>query len=217
MSMSTTSILSYVCRGKSFEAFVAFPSFAKRPLVLLCHAWAGRDEAICYKAELIAQLGYVAVALDMYGAGVVGTSVAQNIALKQPLIENRALLQERLVAGYQAACALPQVDTSRIACIGYGFGGLCALDLARSGVPLQGAVSVYGHFEAPQDIERKPISARILLVHGYNDPIVPVSDLIPFSREMQEYSVDWQVEIVWQYAACICNCRSARSSRRDYV
>lgn len=195
MASITTTTLSYNHQEKTFEAFVALPSQEKRPLVILCHAWAGRDEYICNKAIAIAQLGYVAVAIDMYGDAVIGSSVAENIALKKPLLENRLLLQQRLLAGYNAAAALPSVDQSRIACIGFGFGGLCALDLARSGVPLLGAVSIYGHFEAPQGIQRPPMQAKILLLHGYNDPIVPVQDLIPFNQEMQQFNVDWRVHL----------------------
>jgi dienelactone hydrolase len=117
--------------------------------VLLCHSWSGRDSYIAKQAEIIAQLGYVGFAIDIYGKGVVGKSKEENAALKKPFLENRSLLQRRLLKGLDILHTLPQVSTSHIAVMGFGFGGLCALDLARSTSVLKGAISLYGHFERP--------------------------------------------------------------------
>ncbi len=179
----------------NFEGFAAHPYKEKRPLILLCHAWKGRDEFICKKAELVASLGYVGFAIDMYGKGVLGNSKEENAALKKPFIDDRALLQQRLLQGYETACALPYVDKEKIVVLGFGFGGICALDLARSGVPLKGAISIYGHFDPPKNVPTHPIKAKILILHGYNDPISPMDELYAFQKELENNKVDWQSHI----------------------
>ncbi len=185
-----TTLVPYTDGSCSLEGFAAQTVPEKRPVVILCHAWNGRDQFICEKAEMMARWGYVGFALDMYGKGVVGKSKEENAALKQPFIEDRSLLQRRLLKGYEAACSLPHIDPEKIAIIGFGFGGLCALDLARSGVNLRGAVSVYGHYDAPP--KKKSITAKILVLHGYDDPIVKPEEMRDFANEMTKEKVDWQ-------------------------
>ncbi|HEY5260052.1 MAG TPA: dienelactone hydrolase family protein, partial [Rhabdochlamydiaceae bacterium] len=167
----------------------------KHPAVILCHAWKGRDSFICEKAKLVAGWGYVGFALDMYGKGVLGNSPQENGALKQPFIDDRRLLQQRVLQAYQTVSALPYVDTRKIAVLGFGFGGICALDLARSGVQLSGAISVYGHFSPPPAALTKPIQAKILILHGYKDPVTPQNELLAFEKELSHAKVDWQTHL----------------------
>jgi dienelactone hydrolase len=188
-------IMKYYDHNIELEGFAACSSEEKCPLVLLCHAWRGRDNFICEKAEWVARLGYAGVAIDMYGKGILGTSQEENAALKRPFIEDRFLLQQRLLKGFDAACALPYVNIHRIAVIGFGFGALCALDLARSGVNLKGAVSVYGHFDPPHNFSPHPIQAKVLILHGYNDPVVPMDELKNFQEKMEREKVDWQAHV----------------------
>lgn len=185
-----TTLVSYTDGSCSLEGFAAHTIPEKRPLVILCHTWSGRDQFICEKAEMMARWGYVGFALDMYGKGVVGKSKEENAALKKPFLEDRSLLQRRLLKGYETACSLPSADREKIAVLGFGFGGLCALDLARSGVNLRGAVSVYGHYDAPA--KKKPITAKILVLHGYDDRIVKPEEMRHFADEMSKEKVDWQ-------------------------
>jgi dienelactone hydrolase len=93
------------------------------------------------------------------------------------------------------ARSLPCSDASRIAVIGFGFGGMCALDIARSGVALNGVVSIYGHFDAPKDYTIQPIKAKVLILQGYHDPIVPMHELIAFQNKMDQEKVDWQAHV----------------------
>lgn len=190
-----TEAISYQDDNSELEGFVAYPSLERRPLVILCHAWRGRDEFICSKAREVAQWGYVGFALDMYGKGILGKSKDENATLKRPFVENREMLQKRVMNAFEVACRLPYVNTSQIAVLGYGFGGICALDLARSGVNLKGAISVYGHFDPPPQSLIKQINAKILILHGYNDKIVPQEELDRFQREMNAAKVDWQTHI----------------------
>jgi len=131
----------------------------------------------------------------MYGKGVLGKSKEENVALKKPFVENRQLLLDRVVRGFEVACSLPYVDSKRVAILGFGFGGVCALDLARSGADLKGAISVYGHFEPPSDSLMQSVKAKILILHGYKDPISPQSEFKNFEMEMNKSKVDWQAHI----------------------
>lgn len=176
----------------ALEGFAAHPEGEMRPLVILCHAWRGLDDFICEKAERIAELGFAAFAIDMYGKGILGKNPEENAALKKPFLNDRSLLQQRLLKGYKTASALHFADASRIVALGYGFGAVCALDLARSGVPLHGAISVYGHFDPPKNIPKHPIKSKILILHGYNDPVAPLSELRAFENELVQQKVDWQ-------------------------
>lgn len=194
--MITTSAVPYRDQQLELEGFLALPSSGtKHPLVILCHAWKGRDDFICEKAAEIAKWGYAGFALDMYGKGVIGRSTEENAALKKPFIDDRQFLLRRVQKGYETAASLPSVDPERIVVLGLGFGGICALDLTRSGAHLKGAISIYGHFSPPPTHKKEPIKAKILALHGYNDPIVTQEELRAFEQEMNGAGVDWQLHV----------------------
>jgi len=188
-----TNLIPYSDGPTALEGFAAHTVPDKRPVVILCHAWNGRDQYICEKAEMMARWGYVGFALDMYGKGKIGKSKEENAALKKPFLEDRLLLKRRLLKAYETASSLPYVNRQKIAVVGFGFGGLCALDLARCGVNLRGAVSVYGHFDPPPG--HHPIDTKILILHGYDDPIVKQEALRHFADELTEKKIDWQAHV----------------------
>lgn len=185
----------YQHQEQECQGFLAYNSANNhpRPAVLVAHDWSGRNQFACDKALELAKLGYVGFAMDIYGQGQMGESTEAKQALMQPFINDRQLLGERLHAAYEAVASLPQVDSNRIAVIGFCFGGLCALDLARSGVNLKGAVSFHGLLNKPKDCTNAPIMAKILALHGYDDPMVKPKDLALFCEEMTKAKVDWQV------------------------
>jgi dienelactone hydrolase len=188
--------LEYRDGATVLEAYVALPATEqeKRPAVLVCHAWAGRSEFECAKADKLAALGYVGIALDVYGKGVRGNNNDENAALMQPLVADRALLRRRLLAGLEAAGTIAMVDTSRTAAIGFCFGGLCALDLARCGADLRGVVSFHGLF-IPADLPNAAIKAKVLALHGHDDPLAPPDQVLAFQQEMTQAGADWQVHV----------------------
>lgn len=118
-----STLIPYQDRQVVLEGFVAYPKEEKRPLVILCHAWQGRDEFICEKARLVAKQGYVGFALDMYGRGILGKSKEEKAALKKPFIQDRRFLHRRALKALETASHLPYVDAQRIAVVGFGFGG----------------------------------------------------------------------------------------------
>jgi dienelactone hydrolase len=192
-----------ICREKistqhgqaQLEGYLICPQGTDAPLpaVIVCHAWAGCDAFAQRSAEKLAELGYVGFAADLYGEGRVGESKEENAALMQPLIDDRKLLRERLVTIYQAVCGLPQVDADRVAAIGYCFGGLCALDLARSGSPLAAIVSFHGLLAAPEGLTTEKIQAKVLVLHGDLDPMVSSEQVLALEKELTEAGADWQL------------------------
>lgn len=179
-----------------FEGYAAIPPgvAAPRPCVVLTHDWSGLNEPIKHLAERYAALGYICFAIDVYGKGVRGDPLGDNARLMQPLMDDRALLRERLLAGLRAASEIPGVDPARMAAVGYCFGGLCALDLARAApANLLAAVSFHGALQPPQASVTGRISASILLLHGWDDPIAPPAEVQAIASELTQAGADWQL------------------------
>jgi dienelactone hydrolase len=197
----------YYDAAEPLHGFVAYDATTNkpRPAVLIAHDWSGRNDFACDKAKLLADMGYVGFALDMYGHGKLGTTDAEKSALIQPLLNDRAKLLSRLRAGLDALVALPQVDKNRIAIIGFCFGGLCALDLARSGAAIVGAISFHGLLNKPDKLKPQPIRSKVLVLHGYNDPMVEPPLLQAFCEEMTKAEVDWQVHAYGQVQHAFTN------------
>ncbi len=178
----------------ALEAFFAFDDSlpGRRPAVLISHAWGGRDNFVADKARKLAELGYVGFALDMYGKGVLGTSKDENAKLMQPFMEDRAKLQRRMKAALAAVKQLPGVDDQKIAAMGFCFGGLCVLDLARTEADIKGVVSFHGLLGAPDNTQGNKIKAKVLAMYGYDDPMVPPKQVLAFQEEMTQAGADWQ-------------------------
>jgi dienelactone hydrolase len=162
------------------------------PAVLISHDWSGRNEFAARKARRLAWHGYAAFALDMYGGGKQGKTTEENQALMGPLMVDRASLATRINAALTAARALPQVDAKRVAAMGFCFGGLCVMDLARSGADVRGVVSFHGLLK-PNGLPSKPIKSKILVLHGYDDPMAPPEEVLAIAKEFTSAGADWQL------------------------
>lgn len=185
----------------AMDALLVAPDGAEqpRPAVLIAHAWGGRSEFEEGRARAIAELGYVGIAIDVYGKGVRGSNADENSALMQPLLDNRQRLQARLHAALAAARDQAEVDETRIAAIGYCFGGLCVLDLARAGADVAGVVSLHGLFHPPEQFGLAPtITAKILVLHGYDDPMAPPEAMVGLAGELSRAKADWQIHAYGQ-------------------
>lgn len=163
------------------------------PAILISHAWVGRDAAFDNRARELARHGYAAFALDMYGGGRCGENPEANMALMAPFVGDRALLAQRVNAALKAVADLPQVDARRIGAMGFCFGGMCVLDLARSGANVRGVVSLHGLLKAPANVPAGKIVAKVLVLHGHDDPLAPVDDVVKFEQEMTAAGADWQL------------------------
>lgn len=190
-----TRLVEYMHDDVLLEAYMAWDDALSgpRPAVAVAHAWAGRSDFECGKAEALAKLGYVGFAVDMYGKGVQGSSVEENQALMTPLAENRPLLQARINKAVDVLCEQPEADASKVAAVGFCFGGLCVLDLARSGASVAGVVSFHGLLGAPGNTEGNDVIASILVLHGYSDPMATPENVTEFGAEMTTLNADWQL------------------------
>ena len=163
-----------------------------RPAVLISHAWGGRNEFVERKARRLAWQGYVCFALDNYGKGKRGTTPEECGALMNPFMADRKMLLKRLQAGLATARSMPIVDSRRIAIMGFCFGGLCALDLARSNADIRGAVSFHGMLK-PSGLTEPKVRAKVLMLHGYDDPLAPPADVLAVAKEFTDAGADWQL------------------------
>jgi dienelactone hydrolase len=194
-----TRLLDYRDGALRCEGYLAWDDefSGPRPAVAIAHTWAGRSEFECDKAHRLAALGYIGFALDLYGEGRQGGDPAGNAAFMQPLMNDRAVLQRRIGAAITALQALPEVDPGRIAAIGYCFGGLCVLDLARSNArsntEVRGVVSFHGLFDPPGNTTGNPITAKVLCLHGYDDPMARPEAMVQLAAELTTAGADWQI------------------------
>ncbi|KTD21026.1 dienelactone hydrolase family protein [Legionella londiniensis] len=198
-----------------------------RPAILVFHDWTGRNEFACDKARALAEMGYIGFAVDMYGEARQGKTLEEKKGLMEPLINDRRLLRERVQAGLDAVKTMAEVDINRIAAIGFCFGGLCALDLARSGASIAGVVSFHGLLNKPDVLPKETIKAKVLVLHGYDDPMVPPGQVKEFCQEMTEAGVDWQVHMYGHTKHAFTNPKAhdeelgtvydARQARRAWV
>jgi len=188
-----TEVVPYTLDGSPFDVFVARPERGgARPAVLVVHAFAGREAFAEGKAHALAELGYVGAAIDLYGVGRRGTDRPTSQALMMELIGNPPLLRKRIAAAFEAVRAIVGVDQDRIGAIGFCFGGMCALLSARMGLPMRGVVSFHGLLKLGEPLGEK-VPARMLVLHGQDDPMVPPADVAAFAEEMKRIHADWQL------------------------
>ena len=200
--MYQETIPYYIDDHKFVGHLVSPEGSQKRPAIIIAHAWKGRDEFARHKAEELAELGYVAFAADLYGEGKVVESDEEASALMMPLFLDREQLQSRIIAAYEIVRNHPMVDGSRIGGIGFCFGGLTIIELLRSGVDIRGVVSFHGVLgirKGDSQARTVPIAPSIkgalLILHGYEDPLVSDEDIKRIQQEMTEANVDWQMYI----------------------
>jgi len=190
-----TEVIDYKHGDARLEGYLAYDDSAagKRPGVLVCHEWWGYNEYARKRAEQLAELGYVAFALDMYGEGVQAKD-AQEAADKAAVFKkDRSLMRARAMAGLDVLRRHPKVDADNLAAIGYCFGGTTALELARAGADLKGVVSFHGGLDTPDPADAKHIRGKILVLTGADDPVVPPQQVAAFESEMKEAKIDCNV------------------------
>ena len=175
-----------------------------RPAVMISHAWGGRDDFVERKARRLAWQGYACFALDNFGKGKRGSTPEECKALMTPFMQDRARLLKRLEAGLATVRGMPIVDARRIAIMGFCFGGLCALDLARSDADIRGAVSFHGMLK-PSGLTEPKVRAKVLMLHGYDDPMAPPEDVLAVAKEFTAAGADWQLHAYGQTVHAFTN------------
>lgn len=164
----------------------------KAPGVLVVHDWMGLTDKTKKQANEYAKLGYVAFAADVYGKGVRPTNQEEAAKLSSGFKKDRKKFREHLNAALKQLRKQKQTNT-KIAAVGYCFGGTGVIELARSGAKIEGVVSVHGGLDSPEPKDGKNIRTRVLALHGADDPYVPADELKAFEDEMRTHNVDWQL------------------------
>ena len=179
----------------SFEGYIAFDETLSslRPGVLVVHDWMGVSEETRRRCDMLAGLGYVAFAADIYGKGVRPSTPEEAGKLAGLYKGDRALFRKRLALALTQLRKDAHVDGSRVAAIGYCFGGTGVIELARSGADVKGVVSFHGGLDSLRPEGAKAIKGRVLVLHGADDPFNSPADVAAFQDEMRKAGVDWQM------------------------
>jgi dienelactone hydrolase len=187
--------VAYTQGGTPMEGYLAYDDAQSgpRPGVLIVHQWMGLTDNERMRADMLAQLGYVAFAADIYGKGVRPADQAAASAESRKYFTDRALYRARLTAALERLKQERTVDPARIAAIGYCFGGAGVLELARSGAPIAGVVSFHGVLDTPTPADAMNIKAKVLVCQGADDPYAKPEQVKSFEDEMRAAKVDYQI------------------------
>ena len=190
-----TRLIDYRDGDLEFEGMLAWNDAIEgpRPGVLVAHTIRGRSQFEEGKARRLAEMGYAGFAIDVYGKDAIGSKFDDCRAMMESLRNQRAALHARLLRALQTLRHQAEVDASRVAAIGYCFGGLCVLDIARTGEPLAGVVSFHGLFDPPGNTAGNRIHARILALHGWDDPLATPEQAVALGEELGSMGADWQL------------------------
>lgn len=188
-----TQAITYKHGSTELEGYLAYDDSlkGKRPGVIAVHEWMGHGPYVRRRAEMLAKLGYIAFAIDMYGKGVLAKDHQEAGQLAGMYRKDRKLMRERARAGLDVLKKQENVDTSRLAAIGYCFGGTTVLELARSGTDLKGVASFHGSLDTPEPAKPGAIKAKVLVLHGAEDHHVN-PQVEAFQDEMRKAKADWQ-------------------------
>lgn len=194
-----TKSVTYSDGQTTLEGFVAWDTAHgnknDRPGILVVHQWLGLSDYEKGRCQQLAELGFVAFAVDIYGQGVRPEGPQEAAKIASIYKQDRKLYRRRLQLGLEQLRSQPTVDSKQIAAIGYCFGGTGALELARSGADIDGVVSFHGGLDSPSPEDGQNIEAKILICHGADDPFVPAADVEAMKKEFNSAAVDWQMII----------------------
>ena len=190
-----TRVVTYQQAGTPLEGYLAYDdaSTGPRPGVLIIHQWLGLTGYEKHRAEMLAQLGYVAFCADIYGQGIRPQNIQEAGAQATKYKTDRQLLRARANAGLAELKKNELVDSRRVAAIGYCFGGTTVLELARSGAEMSGVVSFHGGLDSPTPADGRNIKCPVLVCHGADDPFEKPADLAAFESELRDAGVDWRL------------------------
>lgn len=190
-----SEIIEYKQGDTVMEGYLAYDDSikGKRPGVLVVHDWAGVGSYVRARTQQLASLGYVAFAPDIYGKNIRPADNKEAAKISGELKNDRLLLRLRVNAGLDILRNYPLTDTDKLGAIGYCFGGMTVLELARSGAKIAGVVSFHGNLDTSG--ETSAIHTKVLILQGAEDPVVPPSQITAFENEMRKAGVDWQLNV----------------------
>lgn len=191
-----TETVSYTANGTTLKGYLAYDEGAniERPGVLVVHEWWGLNDYIRRRAQMLAELGYTALAVDMYGDGKTTDNPGDAGSLMNAVLQDTAQAEARLKASYELLKGQATTDATHVAAIGYCFGGAMVLHAARIGMHLDGVVSFHGALGAAHKPTPGSVRAKVLVCHGAADSLVPDADVAAFKQEMDEAGADYRFE-----------------------
>lgn len=189
-----TEEVEYTAGDTQLKGYLAWDdsSTEKRPGVLVVHEWWGHNDYARKRARMLAELGYVAFALDMYGEGKNTQHPKQAQAFMSVVTENMPLAEQRFKAAEKILANHPLYKAEKMAAIGYCFGGAMVLHMARQGSPLAGVASFHGNLGTQLSPQPDTIKSKVLVLHGANDQFVTKAQIDSFKKEMQTAQVDFE-------------------------
>lgn len=190
-----TEVVEYQVDGESYTGYFAYDDAqkGKRPGVLVVHEWWGHNDYVRKRAEMLAELGYTAFALDMYGTGKLADHPQDATKFMQAVINNMPAAEKRFNTAHALLRNHKTVNPSSTAAIGYCFGGGTVLHMARQGADLQGVVSFHGSLGTQTPAEKGKVKADVLVLTGAADPMIPAEQVAAFKQEMETAEVDYEV------------------------
>jgi dienelactone hydrolase len=189
-----TDTLTYAHGDTSLKALLIYDRLLKsvRPGVIIFHENQGISDPMSKKAENLAEFGYVVLVADLFGKVGKGDTLAE---LKEGLTENMTYLRSRAMLAYNLLLDQKRVEPAKICLIGYSFGGMVALDLARSGLAIKGIVAFYPTVHEKNSDTVKNIRGSILLLYGSDDPLIPHEEIRATCEEMSTADLDWEMVV----------------------
>ncbi|MGD8642674.1 MAG: dienelactone hydrolase family protein [Chromatiales bacterium] len=186
--------VEYSANGTTMKGYLVYDESIgdPRPGVLVVHEWWGQNAYARKRAEMLAELGYVALAVDMYGDGQQATHPEDAGKFASAVRKNMDVGERRFLAAKQLLSSQPQTDPDRVAAIGYCFGGGVVLEMARRGVDLDGVVSFHGSLTTEQPARAGEVKAGVLVLNGADDPFVKPEQITAFEQEMSAAGVEYE-------------------------
>jgi dienelactone hydrolase len=193
MTSPTVLPFDYTHDGIDYAGVIVSPEDPNAPTVLVFHGMEGRSDAQLPFCHRLAALGYRAVAVDLFGRAATLAGADACAAAMTHLIEDRDTMRDRLIGVVDILSNLAGVRRDAMAAIGFCFGGLCMLDLARHGTHLAAVASFHGLVTPLPQPPSAPISAKITIFHGWDDPFAPPQEMLALATELTERGADWQL------------------------
>ncbi|MCK0176115.1 MULTISPECIES: dienelactone hydrolase family protein [Mycobacteriaceae] len=193
METAPRTALTQQVTDDTLDHVLVAPSAGGAATVLVVHGMEGRSDAQLAIADQLTEWGHQAVAVDLFGTAVTRGGPERCAAEMQAYLADRAALGERLTAVLSHVLAAPRVDAARVAAIGFCFGGLCVLDIARAGHDLRSVASFHGILTPPADAAAPDITAKVAVFHGWDDPFAPPQDVVAIGQELTRRRADWQL------------------------
>ena len=212
-----TQYIEYMHGNTALKGYLAYDDAitGKRPGVLLAHYRGGLQGETLEDAQMIARMGYVVFAEDIFGKDIVPKTVPEMTALTTIYNNDRALMRTRARSGFDVLAKHAMVDATKIAVVGYCFGGTVAVELAETGAPALGTIAVHGSFRNFTPADAKNIKGKVLILHGAEDEVAPLDEVNKLVADLRAAKVNWELQIYSGSSHGFTNPSNAAEERAD--